>query len=328
MFTDRKLKKRLQKEADMLVQAKKEEMLAFYHPAEEKRTRRKGLSMQRLIAVSLAVLLLAVGIVAALLLSTDREEPPVASGTEESQQSSVEAASLVVSETGSGTESGSENADIIPGIYELNDPYAIVEIIEGTEETLGQYRYGIWYDYTKIKCKVLYSYRSETFLRSENDGEENQYVPFDDLQEIYILSDFADDLKPNDIILFRPEELELLGEFAADRHWCYCLYSRDGKAEYLSFVDGKLVIPKGALDSGALVSLDFANLEIKMILSSGGEGTHPALFEACPKYILEDGLDIQQVIDFFNSCEAYREAYERYAEKQTGCCNIYVSEGW
>lgn len=325
MFTDRKLKKRLQKEADMLVQAKKEQMLSFYHPAEEKRTRRKGISARRLVAVSLAVLLLATGTVAALLLSTGREEP-VVSDPKLPSESVPAAGSESVPPAVSGTESGYENADIRPGIYGLDYPYAIVEILGGTEETLGRYSYGTWYDYTKIKCKVLYSYMSETF--SKKDGEENHYVPFDELQEIYILSDFADDLKPNDVIFFRVEELELSGEVAADRHLCYGPDSRGGKAEYLPFIDGKLVIPEGTFNSGSFGALDFVNWEIEVILERGSEEVHPALYEACPKYLFEEGLDIEQVIAFFDICKVFREAYERYAEKQTDCCNIYVSEGW
>lgn len=311
-MTERKLKKRLQKEADTLLQAKKEEMISFYQPAGEKRTRGHRFPVRALIAASLTVILLAVGVFAVSFSSSHPAVDPSTPGSVASSESpSV-----------SDTKSMYVNEDIMPGIIDLDDPFAIVEIEEVTEETviLGSYFVARDNMYTKIKCKVLFSYIPKGFsIRVKyGDGwkasDASNYVPFDELQEIYIISEFAAALNPNDVIFFQPEEMR-----RGDRIYYGPVTNTDGQAEFLPFVDGKLVIPEGM----SFCSLEFANSEIQHILEYGSEYLHPELFEACPKYIFDEGLDVQQVIDFFNSCEAFRETFESLGEKRPDCCVIY-----
>lgn len=318
MLTNRKLKKRLQKEADTLMQAKKEEMLAFYHPTEEKQARGRRFPVQALVAASLAVILVAAVVLAVSLHGSSPAVEPV---------DVSESPSAVLSEAvskpslDSSTESEyiySSNEEIGPGLYSFNEPFAIAEILEITEETvrLGS-RFLDDYDYTKIKCQIVYSYRTEYFMEPSNYTGFNvyNYIPFDELKEIYVVSNSVDELREHDKIFFRPDQMNLNG------HLYYSpVTNRDGKAEFLTFVDGKLVIPDGALDSGSFNILEYTNEDIQWILSHENEGKHSEFFEACPKYLFEEGLDVQQVIDFLDSCKAFGEAFSAYRARESYIC--------
>lgn len=206
MFTDRKLKKRLRKEADTLMQAKKEQMLSFYQPAEGKRARGQRIPVKRLIAASMAVLLLTVGIVAALLLSTDREGP----------DTEISVSSEPISPTASEASSGSGAfAMPLPWVPDLDTPHAILCVNEVLEDTvsLGEA------DFSVIRCETVFSYKTS------------------DLTEIYMPKAFASELTGGMTFLIQVDRKN------QDGTWYYFpVLTEDGEPEYFLFSEGKLVI--------------------------------------------------------------------------------------
>ena len=325
-MTERKLKKRLQKEADTLMQAKKENMLSFYLPTEEKRPFRKRFPVRALIAISLAAVLLAAVVVAVSF----RSEPsvpdlPSAAGSLPTDVSEPGAGATTSAATSSG--SGPSAAfDIAPWNTTIYTPFAVAEIVEVTEETVELYsRYNGYntdrYESTKVLCKILFSYRATYFDKPFGmmGVDVDNYVPFAELQEIYVASASAKELKAQDRIFFQPTDMYVNG------HVYYGpLTNPEGQAEYLLFVDGKITVTEEALETDSFDDIWEVNGEVEDLLELVDLGATNELTEAGPKFVFEGELDLAQIEEFFQGCKALAEAFDKIFD---GCCVIYDPEG-
>lgn len=331
-MTDRKLKKRLRKEADTLMQAKKEDMLSFYQPTEEKRARGRRFPVRALIAASLVVVLLAVVVFA---VSLNSSSPAVDPSTPDSP-SMPDSPSLAGSEPATVSESSAEPPiesdpsaafDIAPWNTTIYTPYAVAEIVEVTEETVrlhSRYNgcYTDSYESTKIICRILYAYRAGYFDKPFNymGVDVDNYVPFEELQEIYVASKSVGELKEQDRIFFQPTDMYVNG------HVYYGpLTDFEGQAEYLPFIDGKIHMTEEALETDSFDDIWEVNQEVKDLLDSANRGHTSELIEASPKFVFEGELDLAQIEEFFQGCKALAEAFDK---RFNGCCVVYDPEGW
>ena len=330
-MTNRKLKKRLQKEADTLMQAKKEEMLSFYQPAGGRQMRGRRFPVRALVAASLAVVLLAVVVFA---VSLNSSSPAVDPSTPDSP-SMPDSPSLAGSEPATVSESSAEPPiesgpsaafDIAPWVDEIRTPFAVAEIVEVTEETVELYsRYNghntDFYESTKVKCRILFSYRAEYFDKPFNmmGVDVDNYVPFAELQEIYVASESVGELKEQDRIFFQPTDMYVNG------HVYYGPVVNDqGQAEYLPFTDGKINVTEEALEVVSFEPLRGVNEEVENLLESAERGYTSELTEASPKFVFEGELDLAQIEEFFQGCKALSEAFNKIFD---GCCVVYDPEG-
>lgn len=310
-MTERKLKKWLQKEADMFMRAKKEDMLAFYQPTktkriqkkmtfyrlkEEKRVQKRRFPVRTIVAASFAILLLAAVVFVASFGGRSVVDLP----TSDSEASS-----------GPASESSVNIAHAVPLWFSaLGNPFAAVEIVEVTDETVNLFQYHVSSDYTKIKCKVLFSYRTEIFTDPEytqNNGmEEKNRIPFDELQEIYVRSDSVADVKQYDVIFFHVVEMNLNNDL-----YYGPLNNLAGQAEFLPFIEDQLSIPEGAFETASFDVLAWLNRGLEQrIWKYRDEESYKELFAACPKYLFEDGLSVAEAKAFFQSCKVLREVAE------------------
>lgn len=326
-MTERKLKKRLQKEADMLMQAKKEEMLAFYHPAEEKRVHRKVFPVRAIIAAGFAAVLLA-AVVVAVSFHSEPSMPDLPSEAESLPTDvSVPGAETTTSATTSTTTGSGPSAafDIAPWNTTIYTPFAVAEIVEVTEETVELYsRYNghnsDFYESTKVKCRILFSYRAEYFDKPFNlmGVDVDNYVPFEELQEIYVASESAKELKAQDRIFFQPTDMYVNG------HVYYGpLTNLEGQAEYLPFIDGKIHMTEDALDTDSFDDIWEVNGEVESLLERADRGWQDELTAAGPKFVFEGELDLAQIEEFFQGCKVLSEAFDK---SFNGCCVVYDPE--
>lgn len=322
-MTERKLKKRLQKEADRLMQAKKEKMLSFYQPTEETEEKPTGIRrfpVRALVTIGLAAILVGAVVFAVSFNGSAPEVDPPAHDVPPVAESQSEPASTAESEATSG--SGPSAAfDIPPWVGEIRTPFAVAEIVEVTEETVMLYsRYNGYnterYESTKVLCRILYSYRKEAFdLPFDYMGVEvSNYVPFEELQEIYVSSASVGGLKEHDRIFFQPTDMYGNG----------CVYygpvtDMEGQAEYLPFIDGKIDVTGEALELASFLPIREVNEEVKHLLESADRGSTSELIDASPKFVFEGELDFAQVEAFFQGCKALSETFDRIFQ---GCCVV------
>lgn len=327
-MTNRKLKKRLQKEADTLLQAKKEEMLSFYRPAGAQREKGHRFPVRVLVAASLTAILLAT-VVFAVSFGGSRSavDPPMSDPA-----SSAESISAVVSESvppepsEPAVSAPSAAFEIPPWVSEIRTPFTVAEIVEVTEETVELYsRYNGHntdrYESTKVLCRILYSYRPEYFDMPFNymGVDVDNYVPFEELQEIYVASASAKELKAYDRIFFQPNDMY------ANGHVYYGPVTDDqGRAEYLPFVDGKIHMTEEALELASFMPIREVNQEVEELLAMADRGHQNELSAVCPRFVCKGELDLAQIEEFFQGCKALSEAFDKSFH---GCCVVYDPEG-
>ena len=191
------------------------------------------------------------------------------------------------------------NKPSLPALYPDADyaiaklPYAVIKINEVTDETklMTQDPKEEPLEYAMIKCEVLYAV-PPSFYKYQDQ-------PLADITEMYVIETSVEDIKQYDTVFIYVENLR-----AGANTFYGPITGDDGRAEFLPFVDGKIVVE--SLDSLSFASLMIVNYGVDDKMDGGNVAS-----DAFPKRKFESGITLEDIIAFF---DAYAEAARLYKE--------------
>lgn len=173
--------------------------------------------------------------------------------------------------------------------YDLvNIPYAILQIETVTDETvrLTQTTNPTLEDYTKMECRLLYA----------NAASKSISAQADDFKSIYVISESAEALKSQDVILIKIKRMNMDGIYYLGP------VTVAGQAEYISITDDHLVFSGNEVlteSFSSLFELNHRILDIKEYLARGGK-TNEAI-KALPKTEFRNGMTLEELIEYFSA---------------------------
>ncbi len=256
------------------------------HMKMKEKTGKRPASFVRTLAIAAAIMLLAAGMIAALpLLRANPELPPDPATDPVIGESTTE--EIQGTDTIAETTEKKYNWDSI-GLWEVKAsfPYAIIEVLEITDEKIygGKYSVNLSIYYNKIKCRVIYAYYTTTILGKSDED-------FLSVNEIYVPSSALDEIKENSIALVGLDKI-ILNNTAAIRA------ESNGSIYYLPIKDGRLAFDD-YFESSAMYQV-FSEINKRITgFALLDEKYYDDAIRAFPKKEFCDKMTVEEVIEYF-----------------------------
>ena len=180
-------------------------------------------------------------------------------------------------------------SDIGAQYFPLWEHFAILRLTEKTSEYKRlSSRWGSYsnYNFVKYRCEILFKYDDNAFWGAvpEDEKKLRGYDGEGFKNEIWLIEE--ENLSVNEIILINADVIH------SDEDY-YIPYVDDNGMQYLKFIDGKLITFDGWINTGSFYSIYNSNLHIEMF------GERIDLGNKYPKYKLEDGVSLEDTINYF-----------------------------
>lgn len=187
----------------------------------------------------------------------------------------------------------------------VDTPYAVVEIVEITDETICLYPNGDSENYVKVKCRILQSYHTESFDDTRDrfadgismDGnatDEYGSGGFDFTEELYFTEKTK--LKESDVIFIQVRETNL-----NERFYYGAVTNDEGFSEYLVFADGKLQMKSRDYSTESFEPIWLLNREIKYAKKHLYDGKEDDFLQAFPEGYFGDGMTVEKISEYFGA---------------------------
>lgn len=298
MSSDKKIKKIFEKEGDELIRSKKEKILSdeFLNSVRSLPLKKNKKRYILKPALALAMMSLVVfGIVLAIPFFTRNQTtitPPDTSKDSITPPDTSENSIIPPSETNSPP---AEFAWFISS----NVPFAIIEIEEITDETISliQPQYHHYCEYVKIKCNPIFLFRGSW---SYSYPSSDDYIPFDDIDEIYVTKQSVDRFENGNIMMIEVKRMKVY-----DRYYYGPFVNDEGFSEFFSIVDGKLQLKEDDYNTFLFSRLEWLNDALDEGLMNDDDVNN-----ALPKKKIGDGMTIDEIIEYFNAWGEARRLFD------------------
>ncbi len=193
------------------------------------------------------------------------------------------------------------------GCYD--DPYAIVEIVEVTDETKQLYK-TLDDDNVcvKVKCKILYSHGTDKFDRATHlyDGSgEAKKTPFKEITELYVTKNNVSGFAEYKIVLIKVEQCIL-----NNKYYYSPITNEEGLSEYIPIIDNKLNTKKGYFTDFTYGTFDILNEvleEYQDIKTTKDE----EMLKVLPKEKFADGITMDGIISYLDTWDNASDVYRK-----------------
>ena len=240
-------------------------------------------------------------ILAAILVSCS-VVPPVGSNDPGIESGMSESA---LSQAGSESSAAEETPTEPPAwTHILLENYAVYQIIGKADETMqfSEWDGMTWQKYT---CEIIYMFPEEDYWQKTQPGDVDETgLGFGEQHndEIWIPETESAMISDGMYLLISPEKYHLNNKV----YWMPDIC--DGKTEYLRFLDGKLSVPEGALDTGAFRYLKAVNAVGEDYWASSSEWV-----AILSRLRFSDGLSVEETTAYF---EKVKEAYAAFQSRK------------
>ena len=185
----------------------------------------------------------------------------------------------------------------------LLENYAVYQIIGKADETMqfSEWDGMTWQKYT---CEIIYMFPEEDYWKKTQPGDVDETgLGFGEQHndEIWIPETESAMISDGMYLLISPEKYHLNNKV----YWMPDIC--DGKTEYLRFLDGKLSVPEGALDTGAFRYLKAVNAVGEDYWASSSEWV-----AILSRLRFSDGLSVEETTEYF---EKVKEAFSALKPK-------------
>jgi len=295
MKFEKRIKKALVNDADMFMRARKQEILCkdFLDSVSSQQpmnTKRKLVPVKRVFVVAMVAVLFICSAIFVPLSLRDGGFP--------------------ITDQGS-TDSGPHlNPPVLNNpvfdpprwVGEADTPYAIINIVEISSDTIRLSQNGVLQNYVKVKGEVIASYNTEKFdinnsSLSGADVTESKVVAFNNIREFYITEQSIELIEGLDAIFVNVVKMNMDGKFY------YGPVTNDqGIAEFLPVVEGKLQINENDYNTRSFLSIQVLNDtldELRNYRDRGGEETE--FTKALPSNKIINGASTDEVDLYFKA---------------------------
>ena len=298
MSSDKKIKKIFEKEGDELIRSKKEKILSDDFLNSVKSLPFKNNKKRYILKPALAVammLLVVCGLVLAIPFFTRNQTTITPPDTSSNSITPPDTSKDSITPPDTSEIIDHPPAELATWYWCSMEPYAIIEIEEITDDVVTSYEY----EYVKIKCKIVDSFNTSRFNSDPSfDGSGMKYVPFEEIEEIYVTKRSVDRFENEKTVLIYVERI------INGRYYYGPRVNDDGVSEFFSIVDGRLQLKEDDYNAFSFLPLE----ELNDALGSHW-GKESNVKKAIPKKKIGSGMTIDEIIEYFNAWDEARRIF-------------------